>query len=262
MAQAIPTFFSHWKDTEAQFGVYFETLMLFLTCGACAFAWARNLRGFVLLALASQGINGFIQLGRVVYYLTLLGDAQRDTVHFHHEFIGDLIALVFASAVVIYVTPRYLSVRELASGEISLPWSKDLVLLRWVFLVASLISTGQAILMVVTYSKDTTLALGVYYQTIMLLLTWGVCALAWAKRLRGFVLLAIASRLIDGFVTLGFVLMDGTTLFRAWPAMPRHLLRNVTWDLVIVVFASTLVVYLTSRYLSVRKLPPSASAQS
>jgi hypothetical protein len=243
--QSIPTFLSHWKDTEAQFGVYLDALMLFLTCGVCAFAWARSLRGFVLLAVASQWINGFMALGRVLYYLALLPQAQRAKPDFLHEFVWELIALTFAATVAAYLTPRYVLVRMLASGDGPPAWPKDLVTLRRIFLVASLASVGQAISVARASSAH---PFGVYYVAVMLCLTCGASALAWATKVRGFVLIALASQLINGFVTVGFVLIDGTALFEV-PS--RHLLGNVSWDLIVIAFAFTIVAYLTPRYLSV-----------
>jgi hypothetical protein len=108
---------------------------------------------------------------------------------------------------------------------------------------------GQAIPVVLAYAAW---PFGVYYAAIMLPLTCGACALAWAKKPRGFVLLALASQLINGFVTVGYALSDGAALFYAPPAESRHLLQNVSWDLVVLVFASTIVAYLTPRYVSVR----------
>lgn len=72
-------------------------------------------------------------------------------------------------------------------------------------------------------------------------------------------LLALASQLINGFVTVGYALMDGTALLSAPLARFRHLVQNVSWDLVVIVFASTIIAYLTPRYISVRE--PTSTAR-
>jgi hypothetical protein len=131
-------------------------------------------------------------------------------------------------------------------------WPRNLTRLRWAFVLASVVCLVQAIAVFRAYSHYTQPDFGVYYAAVILSLTAAACVVGWTKTPRSFVLLALGSQLINGFVTGYYVLVGVTALVDVgWVALP-HVLPGMLWDLVVLAFAATVVAHLTRRYVSIR----------
>jgi hypothetical protein len=135
-------------------------------------------------------------------------------------------------------------------------WPEDLTLLRWAFTVAALVCVGQWLIMLLTHRGPWELNLTVYYGSTVTLLTGGACVQAWRGRVRGFVLLALGAQIINGFAGLFRLLSDVSVLSDAPEGLAGHLAPKVIWGLIVVGFAAAVVVYLTPRYISVRRPAP------
>lgn len=131
-------------------------------------------------------------------------------------------------------------------------WPKDLVLLRWALTVAALVCAGQWLFMILTHRGAWEPHIGLYYGSILTLLTCGACVQGWRGKLRGFVLLALYGQVINGFIGLFLLLGELSVLSGAPEAVARHLFPRVIWGLVVVGFASSVVLYLTPRYVLIK----------
>jgi hypothetical protein len=131
-------------------------------------------------------------------------------------------------------------------------WPKDLVLLRWAFTVAALVCAGQWIAMFLAHRGVWEPNITVVYGSTVTSLTCGACVQAWRERLRGFVLLALLGQVINGFTSTFLLLGELSVVSEVPEAVSRHLIPKVIWSLIVVAFSSTVVMYLTPRYVSIR----------
>lgn len=248
VAQVAYMFPRHWGDTWQRFGAYHDSLVLFLTCGACVFAWAKRLRGFVLLAIASQMVSGFVMLFYVLAEVLMRAGVRVDLAgHRPAHPMWNLAALCAAFIVIAYLAPRYVSANRSTS------WPKDLTIVRAHVTIGMVVCAGQLAYML-PMCRFMSLNFDIYELSILLFMMCGVCVYGWRRRVQGFVLLAIVGHLIGGFTTLYYLLLE-----QSYP-VGFHSPPRMIWNLVVVCVTSAVVAYLTSRYVSVRiPTPPEAS---
>ena len=129
-------------------------------------------------------------------------------------------------------------------GEQPPPWPRDLLLLRWAFVVASAICVAQ---MVQVDHEDVRLSFDVYAGGVILSLTSAACVSGWMNKSRAFVALALGSQVINAFVTGYYVLSGVTILAHVGGLVLPHVLPRMIWNVVVLAFAATVVFYLGRR---------------
>lgn len=234
----------HRADVEPRYNVYLTSLVLFLAIGAVFCAWTRRWTGFVLLALAGQMASAYVALFDLLLDLAVLPAAKAGTIGLMlPHTIWNMAVFCFAIVVAYFTLPCIFATA-------SAPWPKDLRLLRALLVATMIVAAGQAGHRFLVDSRHLGLDFDIYHKGVVLLLLGGACVAGWKHQQRKFILLAVASHLLGGFMALYLLLLE-LFLEASGRSLPR-----MSWNVVVACFGFAIAAYLTLRHMAVRVLSP------
>ena len=242
----------HDGDVLPGLDLFYFIAHVFLISSACVAAWLKRLKGFVLFGIASQTIHALGMFCMLEVFVTSPERFLRDHVG---SLLLDLAILGFGVFMAIYLAMRYVTVRtpkQPAEMHLDSPsWSKELLLLRWIFTALSLwcaVATARSLAL---YDYDFEMLAPVWNVVILLLISIA-CVCGWLKRARGFMLLGVASATVQAFWS-SYNAMDTV----CWPSFTfREHGRVLARDMVPLTVALLLIVYLTTRHIVVKAPAP------